>query len=157
MMSKELSDTAKGLFMGIRQRAIWFHRLIEAAEAQGCDIEKLTDDAIFPFGVEVSANVPGDEPRDLLHHMCGPGPFWELFDKEIVSEGDDVCEAKFHRCPLVDVWREYGLSPERIDRLCDLANKGDFGRASNFHNAELSFPTRIGGGDDFCTLHITRK
>ena len=157
MEKKENSEIVQGLYMGIRQRAIWFHLLLEAAAAQGCDIEKLTDDAIFQYGVGVSANEPGDEPLDLLHHMCGPGPFWEMFEKEIISEGEDTCVAKFHRCPLVDAWREYGLSDQRIDCLCNLANKGDFGRASNFHHAKLDFPKRIGGGDPYCELLITRK
>ncbi len=157
MDNSKNSEMVQGLYMGIRQRAIWFHLLLEAAEAQGCDIEKLTDDAIFTYGVGVSAHEKGDEPLDLLHHMCPPGPFWEMFEKEIVCEGEDKCVAKFHRCPLVDAWREYGLSPERIDRLCDLANKGDFGRASNFKKAKLSFPKRIGGGDDYCELLIERK
>ena len=80
-----------------------------------------------------------------------------MFEKEIISEGEDTCVAKFHRCPLVDAWREYGLSDQRIDCLCNLANKGDFGRASNFHHAKLDFPKRIGGGDPYCELLITRK
>ena len=151
------TDIVKGLKMGIRQRAIWFHKLLEAAEAQGCDIEKLTDDAIFTYGQEVGAEAPGTEPLDCLHHFCGPGPFWDVFEKEILEEGEDRCVAHFHRCPLVDAWREYGLSEERIDQLCNLANKGDFGRASHFVNAALDFPTSIGGGDEYCTLLITRK
>ena len=157
MSNKQKSEMTEVLYMGVRQRAIWFHKLLEAAEAQGCDIEKLTDDAIFPYGVEVSANEPGDEPIDMLHHFCGPGVFYDLFDKEIICTEEDTCIAHFHRCPLVDAWREYGLDEARIDQLCNLANKGDFGRASNFKNAVLDFPKRIGGGDDYCELMITRK
>ena len=157
MSNKNNSEMVQGLYMGIRQRAIWFHLLLEAAEAQGCDIEKLTDDAIFPYGVGVSANEPGDDPKDMLHHFCGQGPFWEMFEKEIICEEDDLCISHFHRCPLVDAWREYGLDDARIDQLCNLANKGDFGRASNFKNACLDFPKRLGGGDDYCELYITRK
>ena len=80
-----------------------------------------------------------------------------MFDKEILCEEEDKCIARFHRCPLVDAWREYGLSDERINELCNLANKGDFGRASNFCHANMEFPKRIGGGDDYCELYITRK
>ena len=158
MGKKQDSEMVQGLYMGIRQRAIWFHLLLEEAKKQGCDIEKLTDDAIFQYGVGVSAGEKGDEPKDLLHHMCSTeGPFWEMFDKEILCEEEDKCIARFHRCPLVDAWREYGLSDERINELCNLANKGDFGRASNFCHANMEFPKRIGGGDDYCELYITRK
>ncbi len=157
MQLRDKSEKAQGLYIGIRQRAIWFHRLLKAAEVQGCDIEKLTDDAIYQYGVGVSEREIGEEPLDLLHHMCSPGVFWELFEKEILCEEKDRCVARFHRCPLVDTWKEYELSPERIDRLCELANKGDYGRASNFANAELEIAKRIGGGDEYCELIITRK
>lgn len=157
MDNSKNSEIVQGLYMGIQQRAIWFYRLLQAAEAQGCDIEKLTDDAIFTYGQAVSKDEKGDDPKDMLAHFCPHNCFWEMFEKEIITEEDDKCIAYFHRCPLVDAWREYGLDDATIDRLCDLANKGDFGRASNFKNAELTFPKRIGGGDPYCELHIERK
>ena len=46
---------------------------------------------------------------------------------------------------------------DATQKLKTLANKGDFGRASNFCHANMEFPKRIGGGDDYCELYITRK
>ena len=153
----KLSPEAKGLNNGCAQRAAWFHRLLAAAEAQGCDIEKLTDDAIFTFGAEAVPENAGNEPRDFLHFMTVNPVFHELFGKETVEASDDHCVIHFHNCPLVSAWKKQGLPPERIDRLCDLANKGDFGKAAQFKNVELTIPKRLGAGDEYCVLCIDRK
>lgn len=153
----KLSPEAKGLNNGCAQRAAWFHRLLAAAEAQGCDIEKLTDDAIFTFGAEAVPENAGDEPCDFLRFMTENPVFHELFGKETVEESPDHCVIHFHNCPLVSAWKKMGLPAERIDRLCDLANKGDYGKAAQFKNVTLTIPKRLGAGDDYCVLCIERK
>lgn len=158
MFDKEkLSPEAKGLNNGCAQRAEWFHRLLQAAQAQGCDIGKLTDDAIFQFGKDCVPQGKGDEPRDFLKFMTDNKVFFELFDKEIVAEGDDHCEVHFHNCPLVSAWKAKGLPAERVDQLCDLANKGDYGKAARFAHVNLTIPKRLGAGDPYCVLCIDRK
>lgn len=153
----KLSPEAKGLNNGCAQRAAWFHRLLTAAEAQGCDIEKLTDDAIFTFGQDCVGTDAGNDPIDFLEFMTVNPVFYELFGKEIVAKTEDHCEVHFHNCPLVAAWKKQGLPAERIDRLCDLANKGDYGKASRFANVTLTIPKRLGAGDPYCVLCIDRK
>lgn len=152
-----LGPEAKGLNNGCAQRAAWFHRLLAAAEAQGCDIEKLTDDAIFAFGADGVPENAGSEPRDFLRFMTENPVFYELFGKQIVEESDDHCVIHFHNCPLVSAWKKQGLPPERVDQLCDLANKGDYGKAAQFENVQLTIPKRLGAGDEYCVLCINRK
>lgn len=154
---KKLSPEAAGLNNGCAQRAAWFHRLLEAAAAQGCDIEKLTDDAIFSFGVDGVPQGAGDDPLDFLAFMTANETFFELFGKEVIEKTPDYCELRFHNCPLVSAWKKQGLTSERVSRLCDLANKGDFGKASQFKNVTLTIPDRLGAGDTYCTLCIDRK
>lgn len=152
-----LSPEARGLNNGCAQRAAWFDRLLKAAEAQGCDIEKLTDDAIFTFGQEAVPESHGQNPRDFLKLMTADKVFFELFGKEIIEDTEDRCVLHFHNCPLVSAWRKQGLAPERVDRLCDLANKGDFGKADRFQNVKLTIPKRLGGGDAYCELCIEKR
>ena len=154
---EKLSPEAKGLNNGCAQRAVWFDRLLKAASAQGCDIEQLTDDAIFTFGADSVSPDAGDEPRDFLKFMTANPVFFELFGKEVIEESDDHCVIHFHNCPLVSAWKAQGLEAERVDRLCDLANKGDYGKAAQFENVELTIPKRLGAGDDYCVLCIDRK
>ncbi len=155
----ELSDEAKGLRNGIRDRAIWFHLLLEAAERQGADVEKMTDEAIFRFGQEVYEERAKTikTPGDFATAMTWPVPNQQVFQSEVVSVEEDRAIAHFHSCPLVDAWRDYGLSSERVSRLCQLARKGDFGRISDIPGLKLEFPKLIADGDDVCELLITKE
>ena len=156
-LCKKISEEAKGLKAGIADRAIWFHLLIQAAENQGVDIEKLTDDAIFTFGANLYRDKKAETAKDFVDLMTEPGPGRKAFAQEVILSGEDHAVAHFHACPLVEAWRDYGLSEERISYLCDLASKGDFGRASNFPNLEISFPQKIAHGDAVCELDVVKK
>lgn len=156
-LCEKLSEEAKGLKEGIADRAIWFHLLIEAAEKQNVDIEKLTDDAIFKFGVNLYADKKAENPKEFVELMTAPGPGREAFGQEVIKAEEDHAIAHFHACPLVEAWKNYGLSDERIKYLCDLASKGDFGRASNFPDIKISFPKKIAYGDPVCELNAEKK
>lgn len=153
-LCKELSKEAQGLKAGIADRAIWFHLLIAAAEKQNVDIEQLTDDAIFTFGANLYKDLSAEKASDFVHLMTSPGAGREAFAQEVVLDEEDHAVAHFHACPLVEAWKKYGLSAERIRYLCDLASKGDFGRASNFPSIEISFPKKIAYGDEVCELNV---
>ncbi|MBU3804163.1 MAG: L-2-amino-thiazoline-4-carboxylic acid hydrolase [Candidatus Cellulosilyticum pullistercoris] len=154
---KQVSEEAKGLIAGISDRAIWFHLLIEAAEKQNVDIEKLTDEAIFTYGVNLYQDKVANNAREFVELMTEEGPGREAFKQEVVKADENESIAYFHSCPLVAAWKKYGLSDERIHYLCDLASKGDFGRVSNFPNINIEFPKKIGYGDDYCELVATIK
>lgn len=156
-LCEKLQAEAKGLKDGITDRAVWFHLLIAAAEKQNVDIEQLTDDAIFLFGANLFQDKKAETAADFVNLMTVPGAGHEAFDQEVIELGDEHSVAHFHACPLVEAWKNYGLSPERIAYLCDLASKGDFGRASNFPHLEISFPQKIAHGDPVCELDVKRK
>ena len=156
-LCKEISEEAKGLKAGIADRAIWFHLLVEAAEKQEVDIEKLTDDAIFTFGVNLYKAKKAETAADFVALMTEPGAGHEAFGQEVILSEPDHAVAHFHACPLVEAWKNYGLSNERIAYLCDLASKGDFGRASNFPQLQISFPKKIAHGDVVCELDVVKK
>lgn len=155
-LCESLSKEAHGLKAGIADRAIWFHLLVEAAEKQGVDIEKLTDDAIFQFGVNLYKDKKVENAEDFVKLMTEEGPGREVFAQEVISLDENHSVAHFHHCPLVEAWKNYGLSDERVSYLCRLAGKGDFGRASNFKNIEISFPKKIGDGDEVCELDVKK-
>lgn len=156
-LCKQISEEAKGLIEGIEGRAIWFHLLVEAAEKQNVDIEKLTDDAIFTFGANLFKDKVAQNAKEFVALMTEEGPGREAFNQEVIKSNAKESIAYFHACPLVDAWRKYGLSDERIRYLCDLASKGDFGRVSNYPNISLAFPKKIAYGDNYCELVATTK
>lgn len=155
-LCEKLTKEAQGLRAGITDRAIWFHLLVEAAEKQGVDIEKLTDDAIFKFGVNLYKDKTVNDAADFVKLMTAEGPGKEVFAQEVIKLEENHSIAHFHNCPLVEAWKGYGLSDERIKYLCHLAGKGDFGRASNFENIQISFPKKIGNGDEVCELDVVK-
>lgn len=157
----ELNATAEaaGLRLGIRDRAIWFHLLLEAAEKQGADIEKMTDEAVFRFGREVfTERAKGMRtPDDFAQAMTQPERNQLVFGSEVISSEEGRAVVHFHACPLVDAWKDYGLPAERVAQLCRLARKGDHGRISTLPELELEFTQLIGDGDPVCALVITKK
>lgn len=151
-----ISGEAKGIIIGNNDRALWLHLLIEAAEHQNTDIEKLTDEALYRYGVESFSKLKARNARDFVGIMSAPGSMREVFDAEAVKMDEDHAIGRFHFCPLVYAWQKYGLSDERIDYLCQLACKGDYGRASNFP-IKLTFTKQISKGDPYCELDVVTK
>jgi len=129
--------------------------MAQACEELGYDVEALTDKCIYSSGVTASAGAAGDDPDEFVRFMTAENV--EVFDKEVVQLQPEHSVARFHFCPLWAAWKEMGLSPERIARLCDLACKSDYGRASNFKNTVLTFPKRLACGDEYCQLDARKK
>ncbi len=152
---EDVSEFTKGMILGTQGRAVLISDLISACTKRGLDVDGITDDCFFKCGVEASKDAVGDNPDDFIRFMTSVNV--ELFDKEVVSLDPKHSVARFHYCPLYAKWKDMGLPPETIDNLCNLANKSDYGRASNFKNVELSFPKRLGGGDEYCELDARLK
>lgn len=153
----KLTELEKGFELGTYSRADLILRIVEGAEKLGLDVEAVTDAMIFSMGAAGMAGVPGDNPDDFIGAMTRPGVSGNVFGMEAVKVEKDHAVAHIHHCPLVEKWKQMGLSPEKIDRLCMIANKADLGRASNFKNVKLTFPKRIGAGDEYCELNATLK
>ena len=152
---EELSDLTKGMIIGDQGRAVLISDLVCSCEMHGLDVETITDDCFFSFGVEASKDVDGDNPDDFIRFMTATNV--ELFDKEIVKLSPEHSVARFHYCPLYAKWKDMGLPLERITYLCDIASKADYGRASNFKNTEFTFPNRLACGDEYCELDAKFK
>jgi hypothetical protein len=78
----------------------------------------------------------------------------DAFGHEIVQEHSDYVLLRLNRCPLVDAWREAGLSPAEQKIMCDIAYQVDFGK---FETAgyRLAFRCRIAAACKSCDLHVT--
>lgn len=149
-VKNEISDFTKGLIAGNHGRAILISELISSCEKHGIEVDSIADDCFFKLGAEASKGAHGDGPEDFIRFMTAANV--ELFDKEIIKLDPEHSVARFHYCPLYAAWKEMGLPTERIEYLCDVASKADYGRASNFKNTVLSFPKKLAYGDDYCEL-----
>lgn len=78
-----------------------------------------------------------------------------LFEPGIEERAEGRIVLRMTACPLVDAWRDAGLSPEEIDTLCEIAAAVDEG---TFEGAglELEFLDRLGKpGSTRCLLQLT--
>jgi hypothetical protein len=80
----------------------------------------------------------------------------DAFGHEIVEECPDFVVLRLNMCPLVEVWREDGLSAEEQKILCDIAYQVDFGKfeAAGY---KLSFDCRIADSCQSCDLRVKIK
>jgi hypothetical protein len=79
----------------------------------------------------------------------------DAFGHEIVQERSDSLLLRLNGCPLVEAWKEAGLSSEEQQKMCDIAYQVDFGK---FETAgyKLSFHCRIADGCGSCDLKVTK-
>jgi hypothetical protein len=77
----------------------------------------------------------------------------DAFGHEIVQEHPDHVVLRLNKCPLVEAWKEAGLSPEEQGRMCDIAYQVDFGKfeAAGY---KLSFDCRTADGCKSCDLRV---
>jgi hypothetical protein len=78
----------------------------------------------------------------------------DVFGHEIVRADAEKAVLRLNDCPLVEAWREMGLSPEEIRTMCDVSYQVDFGKfeAAGY---KLEFGCRLAAGEDSCDLLVT--
>jgi len=79
-----------------------------------------------------------------------------LFKPSIAKVDDRSAIIDMAGCPLVDAWREMGLSPEEVARMCEMANATDYGKYEGMGFA-LTIDSTVARGQDRCRLIIEKK
>jgi hypothetical protein len=93
-----------------------------------------------------------------LHQLAGVfmegNTDMDAFGHEVVEEQPDSIVLRLNRCPLVEAWKEAGLSPEEQTALCDIAYQVDFGK---FETAgyKLAFSCRAADACKSCDMKVT--
>jgi len=78
-----------------------------------------------------------------------------VFDSLLVR-GEGVNEQQMGFCPLVEIWKQEGCSPEELVLLCDIAMEGDRGRAEA-HGLDMELEQTIARGDKRCRLVVVDR
>lgn len=81
-----------------------------------------------------------------------------VFETQI-TKNDEFCEMRMHYCPLLEEWKQMGLSPEDQDLFCDIAMELDRNRAKS-HGIPCDIVERLGKGDSFyrnCQHRLCRQ
>ena len=117
-------------------------------------VESLAREAITEYG-KIRAQRDGrkltpDEWVDEHYAMMGG-----VFETQI-TKNDDFSEMRMHYCPLLEEWKQMGMSEKEQDLLCDIAMELDRNRAAE-HGIPCDIVERLGKGDSFCRVVLWKK
>ena len=116
--------------------------------------------ALYARGREKGLQLAGRIAEPNLHELAVTfmegDPDMDAFGHEVVEERSDSIILRLNRCPLVEAWKEAGLSPEEQKALCDIAYQVDFGK---FETAgyKLAFSCRVADACKSCDMKVTLK
>lgn len=115
--------------------------------------------AIYKFGEDKSKQFSDNSkqsPKNFGEEFVSNPISNKVFKQKFLEGNNNQAKIKMENCPLVEMWKEMGLSKKKISTLCDIAHMVDFGKTESA-GFELKFNTRIADGDDCCLLEIQNK
>ena len=160
-----MSETAERVAEATRQRAAVYahlYRVLKKRLGEQAAID-LMSEAIFEYGKEkstknYSGRARGGDLRAAAAEFASPDPVKEhQFAPRVVSETDDEVVIAMSGCPLVDEWREMGLSPDEIATLCRISRAVDHGTWEGAMGCDLCFEGTRGEGKAECILRVKKK
>lgn len=80
----------------------------------------------------------------------------KAFKQKFLEGNDEYAKVEMKNCPLVEMWKEMGLTKEEISTMCDIAYMTDFGKTESA-GLNLKFNSRIALGDYCCLLEINKE
>lgn len=80
----------------------------------------------------------------------------KVFKQKFLEGNEEFAKVEMKNCPLVEMWKEMGLSKEKISIMCDIAYMVDFGKTESA-GYKLKFNSRIADSDDCCLLEIKKE
>ncbi len=140
-------------------RATWMALLYDEMVKRGADADAITKKAIRETG-----HIHGEKYKGMLKDPKDCAEFADAFlsdvaratfDQDIEADYDNL-KMVFHYCPLLSAWKKLGLSPERIEKLCDLAMEGDRG-IMEVMGLDFDLQKTLANGDNCCLLCLTKK
>jgi hypothetical protein len=142
---------------GYRTAGIIFRRFVEVLEAQ---YGKGEAHAVASEVVRLKGETSGEAAASKF----GKGSFENLMraqkagfpDIEILELTPSRYVIRDNRCPIVQSWRDSGLSKERVKELGDIYCWGDLHFARAFDpDIDLEFESRLAEGKPFCQWVFT--
>ncbi len=80
----------------------------------------------------------------------------KLFKPKINKVDAHSAMVDMERCPLVEAWKEMGLSESEVAKMCEIANATDFGKYEGM-GFKLNIESTIAKGEERCRLIIEEK
>jgi hypothetical protein len=105
-------------------------------------------------GLQLAGRIAEPNLHELARAFMEGNADMDAFGHEVVEERPDSIILRLNRCPLVEAWKEAGLSPEEQKTLCDISYQVDFGK---FETAgyKLAFSCRVADACKSCDMKVT--
>ena len=105
-------------------------------------------------GLQLANKIGEPNLRELAAAFMDGKADMDAFGHEIVGEYSDHIVLRLNRCPLVEAWKEAGVTAEEQKIMCDIAYQVDFGK---FETAgyTLAFNCRIADACKSCDMKVT--
>src|SRR5512143_929963 len=124
-----MSEVGEKVAQATRQRAaVYAHLFLVLRKRLGeREAVDLMSEAIYNFGREKSTRnyserARGGDLEQAAREFASPDPVKQhQFAPRVVSSGPSEAVIAMSRCPLVDQWREMGLSAADVAALCRIA------------------------------------
>ena len=160
-----MDETAEKVAQAARQRAAVYAHLyrtlsgrLGSREAAGLMGEAVRAWGKEKAGKEFSAEALAGDLSAAAAEFASPEPVKQaLFAPRVVSEGEGEVRIAMSRCPLVDEWREEGLSTDDVAALCRIAREVDHGAWEGALGFDLRFEGTRGDGMPECVLRVTKR
>ncbi len=160
-----MSEAGKRVAEATRQRAAVYAHLFEVLRGKLGEERAiaLMSEAIRAHGRDKSSKgysepARSGDLRQAAREFASPDPVKQFqFAPRIVSASETAAVIAMSRCPLVDQWREMGLSPGDVATLCRIARAVDFGTWEDALGFALAFDGTRGDGKDECVLRVRKK
>jgi hypothetical protein len=152
---------AEAFINATKARAKAYYYIFEefASELGEKKAKEIFSRAIYKFGIEKSKNFSDnskESPKKFSEAFVSNPISNEVFKQKSIEGDSNHAKVEMKNCPLVEMWKEMGLSKEKISTLCDIAYMVDFGKTESA-GFNLKFQSRIADGDDCCLLEIKNK
>jgi hypothetical protein len=119
---------------------------------------KIFSKAIYKFGIDKSkkfSNKAKKSAKQFGEEFVSNPISNKVFKQTFIEGNNDYAKVEMKNCPLVEMWKEMGLSKEKISLLCDIAHMVDFGKTES-SGFNLKFNSRIADGENCCQLEINK-
>ncbi len=152
MRESKFTPEALALRAGMKTWATSLRLLLQAAEEQGADPEAICSKALFEYGRSVSANYGEMHGADEFTAKMVAGVTAKAYDITSEYATKEKAILHIHNCPLVEQWKQEGVSGEELKTLCHYSCYGDRGKISRYPALSMEFPKTQAEGDEYCEL-----
>lgn len=133
----------------------------EEAKRQNIDLEPVRKEVQRKNSIAMAQRIGSqmEDKKDLSEFVDklfrgGKGFVFDIYEVKIVEKTHDKADLEYHYCPLVQAWKNLGLSDDEIAKLCDSAMVGDLITAEEL-GYDLDIQKTIAHGDGYCKMVYT--